>query len=112
MKSLPHGITIINSSAVSSTDLVVDTQLRKLCDVYVGKVSQHVRKSSRLVFYMYVHTDTPSIVALLVSSPSVLKQVGPVAGGLCRLRVRGARSHEVLQQVLRPALSDLSLIHI
>ncbi|CAN0299225.1 unnamed protein product, partial [Laminaria digitata] len=32
-------------------------------------------------------------------------EVGPVAGGLCRLRVRGARSREVLQQVLRPAVS-------
>ena len=32
--------------------------------------------------------------------------MGHVAGGLCRLRVRGARSHEVLRQVLRPAILD------
>ncbi|CAM9648779.1 unnamed protein product [Ectocarpus sp. 8 AP-2014] len=30
-------------------------------------------------------------------------QAGPVPGGLCRLRVRGARSHETVQRVLRTA---------
>lgn len=34
------------------------------------------------------------------------RQVGTVAGGLCRLRVRGSKAHDVVQQVLRTAVSE------
>lgn len=36
-----------------------------------------------------------------------LSKAGPVPGGLCRLRVRGTRSHEIMQRVLRTATRGL-----